>query len=49
MPNKHITHSDDSHFDISIKPNNRFDGEHTHSPSITITVCLLHSVSMTMN
>jgi len=29
MPNKHITHSDDSHFDISIKPNNRFDGEHT--------------------
>lgn len=29
MPNKHITHSDDSHFDISIKPNNRFGGEHT--------------------
>lgn len=30
MPNKHITHASDSHFnDITIAPNERFEGEHT--------------------
>lgn len=29
MSNKHITHTDGSHFDISIAPNKRFEGEHT--------------------